>query len=87
MRLIRGRYAIHRSAHMTLHESCHLHSVPPTTYFQCIRSVEQIMLELEEEVVLVVLALQKRRKCRSRRVWVHPIVSARLTHGSFYKNN
>jgi hypothetical protein len=42
------------------------------------------MLELGEEVVLVVLALQKRRKRRSRRVWVHPIVSARLTHGSFY---
>jgi hypothetical protein len=42
------------------------------------------MLVLEEEVALVVLALQKRRKRRNRRVWVHPIVSARLTHGSFY---
>jgi hypothetical protein len=42
------------------------------------------MLELEEEVALVVLALQKRRKRRSRRVWVHPIFSARITHSSFY---
>jgi hypothetical protein len=42
------------------------------------------MLELEEEVALVVLALQKRRKRRSRRVWVHPIFSVRLTHSSFF---
>jgi hypothetical protein len=33
---------------------------------------------------LVVLALQKRRRHRNRRVWVHPIVNATLTHVSFY---
>jgi hypothetical protein len=42
------------------------------------------MLEFEEEVTLIVLAVQKRRNRRNRRVWVHPIVNARLTHGSFY---
>jgi hypothetical protein len=42
------------------------------------------MLELEEEVDLDVLALKTRRKRRIRRVWMHPTVSARLAHGSFY---
>jgi hypothetical protein len=50
---------------------------------QHISSVHQIMLELEE-VALVVLALQKRRKRRITRMWVHHTVIARLTNGSFY---
>ena len=43
------------------------------------------MLEPEEAAILLILAINKKKKRKSNRtLWVHPIISSRLEEGCFY---